>query len=675
VAARVRRIDPSLALALLPVATLVVVGWDLRWVNEDGFIYFRVVDHLLAGDGPVFNAGERIEAYTSPAWLALLAVGAALLPLAELEWISVCLGVAMSAGGLVAACAGALRLQRALASGSDDGRLLLPLGALVVAAVPAFWGFVTSGLETSLAFGWLGGCFLGLARLLTRRPVAGAGDEPDAARTGEVPRAAPAGDAPDRAAPGDGPGAAQAPGDGPSAGGAPPGGERAARTERAAGTERPARTDRTACRPTLLALLIGLGPLVRPDLVPFAACFLAALLVVARPLSRRRAALLIVAALAAPVLYQVFRMGYFAALVPSTALAKEAGLAYWERGLGYLGDIVLTYALWLPLPVLGWLWWRSVAPAWRERRLVAVAVAVAPLAGALLHTLYIVRLGGDYMHGRMLLPSLFAVLMPVAVVALPRRRAVAVGVVALLIAWAGVCAVALRAPSQFGPEAGRWQVLDQRAKQKDTPSHPHPVTLADHDALPLSQPRVGYEARSLARAGPPRLLLDARIGRRRTADGVVPVQVPLPLDVDADRRVTAPVIIFTGSIGRLGYAAGREVRIADRLGLADPVAARLRLPPERPDRAGHEKLLPAAWFLGRFADPASVRRSTRFRANPRIPAARAALGCGRLGRLLDAVDAPLTPRRFAANLGASFELHSLRVPADPLAARRELCGR
>ncbi|HEV2773742.1 MAG TPA: hypothetical protein VGV57_13120, partial [Thermoleophilaceae bacterium] len=151
------------------------------------------------------------------------------------------------------------------------------------------------------------------------------------------------------------------------------------------------------------------------------------------------------------------------------------------------------------------------------------------------------------------------------------------------------------------------------------------------------------------------------------------VQVPSALDVRADRSVTASVVIFTGSIGRLGYAAGPEVRIADRLGLADPVAARLRIGPDRPARAGHEKLLPAAWFLGRFADPAAVRASARFGANPRIPAARAALRCGGLGRLIEAVNAPLTPSRFVANLGAAIGLHSLRVPADPVAARRELC--
>ena len=602
---RLRAVDPALALALLPVAILAIVGWALRWINEDGFIYFRVVDNLLAGDGPVFNAGERVEAYTSPAWLGLLTAAKGLLPFGGLEGISVALGVALSAAGLLAACVGALRLQRALAPGRT-APALLPLGALVVAAVPVFWGFVTSGLETSLVFAWLGATFLGLTGLA-----------------------------------------------------------------QAEETTVPATHPRR--RLPALAVLIGLGPLVRPDLAPFSACFLVALLLLARPATRRAAVGLVAAAIALPLAYLIFRMGYFAALVPGTALAKEAGMPYWERGLGYLGNLVLPYALPVPLAALGWRWWRLVGPAWLEGRRRAAALAAAPVAGALVHTLYLVRLGGDYMHGRMLLPSLFAVLMPVAIVALPRRRGAAIALTAVVVLWAGVCALALRTPSQFGPEAGPWQILDQRAKQRDTPSHPHPVTLADHDALPLSQPSVGYAARALARPGRAVLSLDARVSSRRGPDGTVPVQVPSVLDARADRSVTAPVVIFTGSIGRLGYAAGPEVRIADRLGLADPVAARLRIGPDRPARAGHEKMLPAAWFLGRFADPASVRASARFGANPRIPAARAALRCGELGRLLEAVNAPLTPARFLANLGAAIELHSLRVPADPVVARRELC--
>src|SRR5215212_4167925 len=100
-AGAVRGVDPSLLLVLVPLALFAAVGWHLRWVNEDGFIYFRVVDHLLAGDGPVFNAGERVEAYTSPAWLAVLAAARALVPVAGLEWQSVVLGLVLSGGGLL----------------------------------------------------------------------------------------------------------------------------------------------------------------------------------------------------------------------------------------------------------------------------------------------------------------------------------------------------------------------------------------------------------------------------------------------------------------------------------------------------------------------------------------------------------------------------------------------
>jgi arabinofuranosyltransferase len=125
-----RRLDPALALAAVPVAAFAVVGWELRWVNEDGFIYFRIVEQLLAGHGPVFNAGERVEAYTSPAWLAILTLARAALPSAALEHLSVALGLLLSVGGLLAACLAALRLWKLLAPRAG---LLLPLGAIVVA--------------------------------------------------------------------------------------------------------------------------------------------------------------------------------------------------------------------------------------------------------------------------------------------------------------------------------------------------------------------------------------------------------------------------------------------------------------------------------------------------------------------------------------------------------------
>lgn len=46
-------------LLAVPVAMILVLGWSRRWLNEDAYINLRVVDHVFAGNGPVFNAGER----------------------------------------------------------------------------------------------------------------------------------------------------------------------------------------------------------------------------------------------------------------------------------------------------------------------------------------------------------------------------------------------------------------------------------------------------------------------------------------------------------------------------------------------------------------------------------------------------------------------------------------
>ena len=53
-------------------------------------------------------------------------------------------------------------------------------------------------------------------------------------------------------------------------------------------------------------------------------------------------------------------MGYFAMLVPNTALAKEAGLSRWGQGAAYAWDTLGTYWLLVPLALLG---------AWLARRL------------------------------------------------------------------------------------------------------------------------------------------------------------------------------------------------------------------------------------------------------------------------------------------------------------------
>ena len=57
---RLTRRDPATAAIGLPVLLLAVLGWSRRWAADDAYIDFRVVDNLLHGLGPVFNAGERV---------------------------------------------------------------------------------------------------------------------------------------------------------------------------------------------------------------------------------------------------------------------------------------------------------------------------------------------------------------------------------------------------------------------------------------------------------------------------------------------------------------------------------------------------------------------------------------------------------------------------------------
>ena len=52
----------SLWLSVVVSAALFGWGaWQRRWIADDGLIVLRTVRNLLAGNGPVFNVGERVE--------------------------------------------------------------------------------------------------------------------------------------------------------------------------------------------------------------------------------------------------------------------------------------------------------------------------------------------------------------------------------------------------------------------------------------------------------------------------------------------------------------------------------------------------------------------------------------------------------------------------------------
>jgi hypothetical protein len=52
---------------------LVGAAFYFPYTNDDALIFSRFAVHLAEGNGPVYNLGERVEGFTSPLWVALVA--------------------------------------------------------------------------------------------------------------------------------------------------------------------------------------------------------------------------------------------------------------------------------------------------------------------------------------------------------------------------------------------------------------------------------------------------------------------------------------------------------------------------------------------------------------------------------------------------------------------------
>jgi arabinofuranosyltransferase len=545
------------------VAVFAVLAWNRRWMSDDGLIVLRTVRQVLAGNGPVFNAGERVESNTSTLWTYLL-VAFGWIPGLRLEWLAVILGLLCAIGGLVLALDGTRRLVASL--------FVAPAGVLVLIALPPFRDFATSGLETGLITLWLGTTWWLLVRHALRSP---------------------------------------------------------------------------ACGVWVTAVVIGLGVLVRPDLALFSA-FAGVGLLVLEWRGWRRGLLWTAAAAALPIAYQVFRMGFYGLLTPNTALVKEASDALWSRGWAYLTDFAAPYHLWLPLLLCLLLAGLGLWRAGIDRR-IAVVVAV-PLLGGVALALYVVRVGGDFMHGRMLLPALVSLLLPVLVVRL--RRATVVPLLALG-AWAVVAAGWLRTGYTGLPDAEdkALGIADERAAYVAASRHEHPILAEDFDEFTAI---TGPIDAMLATEPEPAVLVQNKQGdwhRYPTTNG---------------RNVAT---FF--NIGGPGMLLPLDMWVHDPIGLANPVAAHTTPYPGR--RIGHNKYAGNPWEVALLTGETSAEltRNGDFTV-PSIDAIRGIFACEPNREMLDSVRGPLTFGRFWQNLVHAGGRTGLRYDYDPRHAQR--CG-
>lgn len=286
-------------------AGAVVWAWSLLWVSDDAYISFRYARNLVAGEGLVFNPGERVEGYTNFLWtlFAAAAIAVGVHPAHATVFLSLCSFVSLL---WLVESLGRRLVAQAVSSGP------IGLGTVILGLNYTVASFATSGLET---------VFAAMCAVLAL----------------------------DQA-------------------------------ER----DRP-----------LVAGLAGIAAtLAHPDHAVFYAALGGALL-----LDRARRKQLIVYAipfLAIYVPYFLWRWSYFGELMPNTYYAKSGSQAYFRQGAAYLLVGGIGLGLWGVLPLAG-------LGAVLARRTLA---GRAMILGLPLYLVYVAKIGGDFMHGRLLIPAI-----------------------------------------------------------------------------------------------------------------------------------------------------------------------------------------------------------------------------------------------------------------------------
>lgn len=619
-------------------------GWLRRWISDDGLIVLRTVRNLMAGNGPVFNAGERVEANTSTIWQYLIWAAAELTG-ARLETVSLFLALGLS----VLAVGGAALTTGLLASHKPgrDALVMVPVGLVAYVALPPARDFATSGLEWGLCLFWVAGLWLGLVCWVCA----------------DTPR-----------------------GRGLVLGG--------------------------------LAFWAGLSWLVRPELALYGGLTGIYLLVAHR--SWRATAIIIGCGLPVPAAYQLFRMGYYGLLVPHTAVAKAASGSDWGNGWAYLRDFVGAYQLWFPALLLGIIAVILAVCAFRPRARTPrseqasrpqcggahlrtpVGITALILVCGFLYFLYVLRVGGDFMHGRMWLIILFTLLLPVSVVPVADLRAAARGggrlrpdatdreasparhekrrvasgggsekfaraavpvAAVLVVSWAGCVTAVGHRWDLVEVAAAPTGIVDERAFWTDKlnlEAGRSPLYATDYLGMPTMRtfPAALHKAQRDNDAQIVQLMVDPEIPEYDW------VTVPRSTGTDGtpENLREAPMTLYLINLGMTSMNSPLDVRVLDTFGLATPLAG--RQPRDEDARVGHNKALPFEWQL---ADGASDLYRLPVGADPwRTAQARRALGTAELQELFASYREPLTFARFVRNIGyAVTGGRTLQLNPDP----------
>ena len=606
----------SLWTSVVIVAALFGWGsWQRRWIADDGLIVLRTVRNLLAGNGPVFNEGERVEANTSTAWTYLMYAGSWVGGPMRMEYVALALALTLSVLGVAFLMLGTGRLFAPSLRGRRA--IMLPAGALVYIALPPARDFATSGLESGLVLAYLG--LLWWMMVCWSQPLR---MRPDSrVFLGALAFVA--------------------------------GGSVLVRPELA-----------LMGGAALIMMLIAARDWRRRVLIVVAG----GLVPVAYQIFRMGYYGLLVpgTALAKDAAGDKWSQGMIYLWNFNEPYALWAPVVL----LVPLGLLLMaarrrpTFSRPMLAPNYG-----RVARAVQSPPAVVAFVIVS----GLLQAFYWIRQGGDFMHGRVLLAPLFCLLAPVAVIPVAvsngpdgpdfsRETGYWLGIAAVVL-WVGVGGWSLWAANSpgMGDDATRVSysgIVDERRFYAQATGHAHPLTAADY----LDYPRMAAVLVALNNTPDGALLLPS--GNYTQWDLVPMVPPPPGVSPDGKSPQKPQHTVFFTNLGMLGMNVGLDVRVIDQIGLANPLAQHTARVEH--GRIGHDKNLFPDWVI---ADGPWVK------VRPGVPGyldvqwvaeAAAALQCPATKAVLSSVRSPMTPHRFVSNFVNAYEFTQYRIDRVPL---------
>lgn len=600
-------------------------AWQRRWIADDGLIVLRTVRNLLAGNGPVFNQGERVEANTSTVWTYLVTLGGWIGGPVRLEYVALALALTLSVAGVVLAMLGAGRLY---APGLLGRRaLLLPAGALVYIAIPPARDFASSGLENGLVLAYLG--------LLWWMMVCWS----QALRV-------------------------------------PP-------------RDASALNSTTGLFDGTLAFVAGMSVLIRPELALIGGVALLMMLVAARGWRRRLVIVVAGGLVpVAYEVFRMGYYGLLVpgtALAKDASGSKwPQGLVYLANfNSPYLLWVAAALLVALGVVLLALRnkpWWTPARTHPNHGRVARAvqspsAAVIFMLVSGVLQGMYWIRQGGDFMHGRVLLTPLFCLLAPVAVIPIvvpdgaARSREVGYLLAAATsVLWAGVVGWSLWAANSPGLGADATRVthsgiVDERKFYSQATGHAHPLTAADY----LDYPRMRAVLAAIANTPDGALLLPSGNYDQWDVVPAYPPPLPAPLPGQAPALVSktsGPHTVFFTNLGMLGMNVGLDVRVIDQIGLANPLAAHTARLDD--GRIGHDKNLFPDWAVAEGPFLKEYPYIPTYLDEGWIAQAQVALQCPQTDAMLTSVRAPLGIRRFLSNVLNAAEFTRYRIDRVPL---------